>query len=63
MGDNFVRMTGDAPKVLEQQLFAWEASEQGQQVHMQGLPTHLELMAKQVAERKAKIKERERKGV
>ena len=62
MGDNFVRTTGDAPEVIKQQLFAWDSAERGQEVHMQGLPTHLELMRKKVEENKAKIKERQRRG-
>lgn len=33
--ENFIRQTGDARKVAQMQLFAWQAEERGDDVHMQ----------------------------
>lgn len=41
-GDNFVRMSGDARRVTELQVFAWQASERGQDVSLQANPSEME---------------------
>jgi pre-mRNA-processing factor SLU7 len=33
--ENFVRQTGDARKVAQMQMFAWQAEERGESVHAQ----------------------------
>eukprot|EP01134_Creolimax_fragrantissima_P001950 CFRG1950T1 len=40
--ENFVRYTGDAKKVAQMQLFAWNKSDIGEDVHVQALPTATE---------------------
>lgn len=46
-GDNFVRWSGDAQKMAERQMFAWEAQEKGTDVNLQADPTKLELLNKE----------------
>ena len=43
-GDNFVRYSGDTRSMANTQLFAWQAEERGQNVHLQSDPTRLELL-------------------
>lgn len=47
-GDNFARISGDAVSLAQQQLFAWDAMEQGvTEVHPQANPSQAELLKKQ----------------
>lgn len=46
-GDNFVRLSGDATKVTELQVFAWQAYERGEDVSMQANPSVLEKLYKE----------------
>ena len=46
-GDNFGRISGDAVQLAQTQLFAWEAQEQGLEVHPQANPSQAELLKKQ----------------
>ncbi|KAM7540997.1 hypothetical protein Aperf_G00000028068 [Anoplocephala perfoliata] len=49
-GDNFIRNDGDAPAMLERQVFAWEMQNKlGLDLHLQADPTRLELLAKKVS--------------
>ncbi|XP_071947761.1 pre-mRNA-splicing factor SLU7-like [Antedon mediterranea] len=43
-GENFVRSSGDTGKMANAQLFAWEATDKGTDVHLQADPTKLELL-------------------
>ena len=43
-GDNFVRYSGDTQSMANTQMFAWQAEERGQNVHLQADPTRLELL-------------------
>ncbi|KAJ3410420.1 mRNA splicing protein [Chytridiales sp. JEL 0842] len=56
-GDNFVRWTGDAPKMAKLQLFAWSAAERAQDVHLQANPTQGELLFKEFQKKKEKKSE------
>ena len=46
-GDNFVRMTGDATKVTDIQVFAWQAYERGDDISLQANPSELEKLYKE----------------
>ena len=55
-GDNAIRYSGSTNKVYESQVFAWQASDKGVDVHMQAEPTKTELLNKQFKEKKEEIK-------
>lgn len=55
-GDNYIRYSGSTNKVYESQVFAWQASEKGVDVHLQAEPTKAELLNKQFKEKKEEIK-------
>jgi pre-mRNA-processing factor SLU7 len=55
-GDNFIRYSGSTSRVYESQLFAWQASEKGIDVHLQAEPTKAELLNKQFKEKKEEHK-------
>ncbi|KAJ3288107.1 mRNA splicing protein [Blyttiomyces sp. JEL0837] len=59
-GDNFVRWTGDAPKMAELQSFAWEAEEKNRDVNLQSNPTMGELLFKEYQKKKEKVSETQR---
>jgi pre-mRNA-processing factor SLU7 len=46
-GDNFVRMSGDATKVTDIQIFAWQAYERGDDISLQANPSELEKLYKE----------------
>ncbi|CAG8585594.1 1274_t:CDS:2 [Funneliformis caledonium] len=56
-GDNFVRYTGDAPKMANLQLFAWQAYDKGTDVHLQANPTQGELLHREYLQKKEKLKD------
>ncbi|RHZ75558.1 hypothetical protein Glove_212g27 [Diversispora epigaea] len=56
-GDNFVRYSGDAPKMANLQLFAWQAYEKGTDVHLQANPTQGELLHREYLQKKEKLKD------
>eukprot|EP00571_Detonula_confervacea_P003884 CAMPEP_0172324368 /NCGR_PEP_ID=MMETSP1058-20130122/51191_1 /TAXON_ID=83371 /ORGANISM="Detonula confervacea, Strain CCMP 353" /LENGTH=698 /DNA_ID=CAMNT_0013040631 /DNA_START=90 /DNA_END=2186 /DNA_ORIENTATION=+ len=65
-GDNFSRISGDAVKLAETQLFAWDAEKKlGVEgaVHMQADPSKAELMRRKVETRGLDMKEKKRKAV
>lgn len=51
LGDNFVRYSGQANKFAKAQLFAWEASDRGVEIHPQAEPTKLELLHQEYKQR------------
>eukprot|EP01111_Echinosteliopsis_oligospora_P010548 TRINITY_DN3308_c0_g1_i1.p1 TRINITY_DN3308_c0_g1~~TRINITY_DN3308_c0_g1_i1.p1 ORF type:complete len:560 (+),score=183.31 TRINITY_DN3308_c0_g1_i1:54-1733(+) len=55
-GDNFIRLNGDVKKYSEMQLYAWEAYEKGQEVHLQGAPSQAELLYKDFKHKKESLK-------
>lgn len=56
-GDNFVRFTGDTQKVSQAQLFSWEISDKGIDLHLQAEPTKAELIHREFDVKKEDIKE------
>ncbi|CAF1094660.1 unnamed protein product [Rotaria sordida] len=52
LGDNFVRYSGDAKDFAKSQIFAWEASDKGVNIHTQADPTKLELLNKEFHDKK-----------
>ncbi|KAL7543549.1 hypothetical protein ACHAXR_012835 [Thalassiosira sp. AJA248-18] len=65
-GDNFSRISGDAVKLAETQLFAWDAEKKlGMEgaVHVQADPSKAELMRKKVETRGKDMKEKKRQAV
>lgn len=55
-GDNFVRNDGDAPGMLNRQVFAWEMHNNlGLDLHLQADPTRLEMLAKKVSTAKNQV--------
>lgn len=51
-----MRLTGEVNKFQEMNSFAWEASERGQDVHLQALPSQAELLLRQFKEKKEQLK-------
>lgn len=47
VGDNYVRYSGEANRFAKSQIFAWDASEKGVDLHQQAEPTKLELLHKE----------------
>ena len=65
-GDNFSRISGDAVKLAETQLFAWDAEKKlGVEgvVHLQADPSKAELMRRKVESRGLDMKVKKRKAV
>lgn len=56
-GDNFVRYMGDTQKVSQAQLFAWEISEKGYDIHLQAEPTKAEIIHREMDLKKNDLKE------
>ena len=48
LADNFVKWTGDAPDVIQMQVFAWDAHSKGVDVNLQADPTRAELLRKEL---------------
>lgn len=57
-GDNFQRMGGLATEHQNMQLFAWQAEQRGQNVHLQTGPTQASLVHKQYETKKGDLKEK-----
>lgn len=55
-GENFVRFSGDTQKHATAQLFAWEASSKGVDVHVLAEPTKLELLQQEYEKKKDEFK-------
>ncbi|XP_022080625.1 pre-mRNA-splicing factor SLU7-like [Acanthaster planci] len=62
-GDNFVRATGDTKEMAKAQLFAWEASDKGTDVHLQAEPTKLELLHKEFKVKKDDFKQNQKGSI
>ncbi|KAI9338532.1 Pre-mRNA splicing Prp18-interacting factor-domain-containing protein [Obelidium mucronatum] len=61
-GDNFVRWTGDAPKMAQLQMFAWQSAGgaggvQSSQLHLQANPTMGEILFKEHERKKESVAE------
>lgn len=55
-GENFVRFSGDTQAHAKAQLFSWEASGKGVDVHVLAEPTKLELLQKEYESKKVEFK-------
>lgn len=62
-GDNFVRFTGDVRKFGEMQMYAWEAYEKGQDVHLQSAPSQAELLFRDFRHKKENLKSRTKEAI
>ena len=60
-GDNVWKASGAVSSIAESQLFAWDAASHGADVHLQANPTQAALMKEQFEQRKAAVKELQRK--
>lgn len=56
-GDNFVRSSGDAEKITELQVFAWQAYERGEDISLQANPSEVERLYRE----HTKTKEQEKR--
>ncbi|KAI8993021.1 pre-mRNA-splicing factor SLU7 [Trametes punicea] len=56
-GDNFLRYSGEAPEVQKLQLFAWNAAQRGNDVHINALPTQGQLLHKEYLKKKEELKD------
>ena len=59
-GDNVWKASGAVTSIAESQLFAWDAANHGQDVHLQANPTQAALLKQQFEERKAAVRELQR---
>lgn len=55
-GDNFVRSSGDAKKVTELQVFAWQAYERGDDISLQANPSEVERLYREHTKKKEQEK-------
>lgn len=55
-GDNFVRSSGKVKEITNLQLFSWEATQRGTNVHLQAEPTKAALLHKEYVKRKDDFK-------
>ncbi|KAI8820218.1 Pre-mRNA splicing Prp18-interacting factor-domain-containing protein [Fimicolochytrium jonesii] len=62
-GDNFLRWTGDAPKLGQLQAFAWQAEERGKPVHMQSNPTQAALLYQEYQSKKGAVSEKVKNSI
>ena len=63
-GDNFVRVSGDAVKMAETQVFAWDASKRGvATLHPQANPSQAEFLKKEYKTKASDLKSKMKKAV
>jgi len=62
-GDNFVRGSGDVTAFYDQQLYAWEAYEKGQEVHVQANPSQAELLYQDYNKKKDQLKKKSKETI
>ena len=58
-----MRFSGEAPEMQTLQLFAWQAAERGNDIHLQANPTQGEILHKQFKEKKEIVKETQKVGI
>eukprot|EP00538_Stauroneis_constricta_P011417 CAMPEP_0119548946 /NCGR_PEP_ID=MMETSP1352-20130426/2749_1 /TAXON_ID=265584 /ORGANISM="Stauroneis constricta, Strain CCMP1120" /LENGTH=656 /DNA_ID=CAMNT_0007594359 /DNA_START=43 /DNA_END=2010 /DNA_ORIENTATION=- len=64
VGDNFTRISGDAIKMAETQMFAWDAETKGiGEVHAQANPSQAELLNKKFKNKAAELKLKKKQAV
>ena len=62
-GENFVRYTGEVSHIAERQMFAWDASGKGVDVHLQADPTKAELLHKNFEAKKEQFQETQKQSI
>nr|XP_019045664.1 pre-mRNA-splicing factor SLU7 [Kwoniella bestiolae CBS 10118]OCF24594.1 pre-mRNA-splicing factor SLU7 [Kwoniella bestiolae CBS 10118] len=62
-GDNFQRHSGDATNMQRLQMFAWQSSQRGHNVHMLANPTAGELLHKDFQEKKEVLKDTNKNSI
>lgn len=62
-GDNFLRWTGDAPKLARLQEFAWEAESWGGDVHIQANPTETSIIHEMYQQKKSEHSKKMREAI
>ncbi|KAF7727508.1 mRNA splicing protein [Apophysomyces ossiformis] len=62
-GDNFVRYSGETLEMATVQLFAWQASERGNDVHLQANPTQAAILHKDYQSKKGEVRESTQKSI
>jgi pre-mRNA-processing factor SLU7 len=62
-GDNFIRYSGDAVKLAQNQLLCWEMQARGESIDVISNPSQAELLQRQFAEKKQKLEETKRLAV
>lgn len=62
-GDNFVRYNGDVVDIAQRQVFAWDATSKGEELHAQADPTLAEKMYKRFQDKRENFKATQQKSV
>lgn len=62
-GDNFVRYTGDAVKLAQNQLLCWEMQARGESIDVLSNPSQAELIQRQFAEKKKELESEKRSAI
>ena len=58
-----MRYSGEAPDVQKLQLFAWQAAERGNDVHLNANPTQGEILHKEFREKKEEMRDTTKVGI
>jgi len=62
-GDNFLRYSGDALKLAQEQVLCWEMQARGENIDVLSNPSAAELMHKQIVEKKTVLAESKKKEI
>lgn len=62
-GENFVRTSGEAPEFQQLQLFAWQANQRGNDVHVHANPTQGELLHQQFKTKKEQLQTKSKSSI
>jgi pre-mRNA-processing factor SLU7 len=62
-GDNFMRFTGETRNMTETMVFAWQAAERGNDVHLQANPSQAEFLYKEYLKKKDEVHERQKSSI
>ncbi len=62
-GDNFIRHTGDAVKLAQNQVLCWEMQARGESIDVLSNPSQAEMVQKQFVERKKDLESAKKKAV
>ncbi|KAH8814755.1 pre-mRNA-splicing factor SLU7 [Flagelloscypha sp. PMI_526] len=56
-GDNFLRYSGEAPEVQQLQLFAWQAEQRGNDIHLNANPTQGQILHEEFKKKKEELRD------